>query len=59
MNKEYITTKELHEMTGIGINKCKEILSEIKKEMLEKGMYVPYEKKLLIPLKLVRKKLKI
>lgn len=59
LEKNFITTKDLKELTGFGTSKCKKILSDIKEEMLNDNKFVPFDKKLCIPTNEVRKKLGI
>ena len=58
-NQEFMTTKDLYVVTGIGINKCSRIMKEIKDEMIANNMFVPFKTKLMLPTKVVRKKLGI
>lgn len=59
LNQEFMTTNDLRIVTGMGINKCIKVMGEIKKDMIENNMFVPYEKKLMLPTKVVRKRLGI
>lgn len=59
LNQTYMSVNDLQVITGLGKNKCTEIMSELKDTMVEKGMFIPLKKKLLIPTKMIRKKMSI
>lgn len=59
LNQSYISVSDLQILTGLGKNKCTEIMNDLKEEMKKDGKFIPLKKKILIPTKLVRKKLSI
>lgn len=57
--KEYITTKELQEMTGIGYQSAMKVIDRVREQMKEKGYYIPNSKSKVALRWLVKKELGI
>ena len=57
--KEYITTKELQEMTGIGYQSAMKVIDRVREQMKEKGYYIPKSKSKVALRWLVKKELGI
>ena len=58
--QEYMSAKDIKELIPtLGINKCRELIKEIQKEMVDKGMYVIRTKPLIVPTTEILKKFHI
>ena len=57
--KEYITAKELQEMTGIGYQSAMKVIDRVREQMKEKGYYIPNSKSKVALRWLVKKELGI
>ena len=59
LNQAYMTTKDLKQILGFGLTKCQNLMTEIKEEAIVLGYYIPEQRKLVVPTKLVKKKFKL
>lgn len=59
LNQIYMTVKDLKQITGLGLNKCQNIMKELRDEAKQQGYYIPVERNILVPTKVVKKKFKI
>ena len=57
--KEYITIKELQEITGISYRSATKIIDKVREEMKEKGYYIPQSKNKIALKWMVKKELGI
>ena len=55
----YMTVKDLKIITGLGLGKCQTIMKELKEEALQEGYFIPSERSILVPTKIVKRKFKI
>lgn len=55
--KEYITAKELQELTGIGYQSAMKIINEVREEMKQKNYLIPNCRKKIALRRLVEKRL--
>lgn len=46
LEQYFITAKDLQKLTGIGINRCREIIKQARNQMLEEGCYLARSKPL-------------
>ena len=54
-----MTVKDLKLITGLGLARCQMIMRELRDEAKEQGYYIPVERTILVPTKVVKKKFKI
>lgn len=54
-----MTVKDLKQITGLGLTRCQNIMSELRDEAREQGYYIPVERTILVPTKVVKKKFKL
>jgi hypothetical protein len=54
-----MTVKDLKLVTGLGLARCQTIMRELRDEAKEQGYYIPVERTILVPTKVVKKKFKI
>ena len=54
-----MTVKDLKIITGLGLARCQCIMRELRDEAREQGYYIPVERTILVPTKVVKKKFKI
>ena len=59
LNQVYMTVKDLKAITGLGLGRCQNIMKELREEARELGYYIPIERNILVPTKIVKKKFKI
>ena len=59
LNQVYMTVKDLKVITGLGLGRCQKIMKELREEARELGYYIPIERIILVPTKIVKKKFKI
>lgn len=59
LNQVYMTVKDLKVITGLGLGRCQSIMKELREEARELGYYIPIERNILVPTKIVKKKFKI
>lgn len=45
LEKNYISAKELQQVTGFGLNTCRTLIDETQEEMRNKKLYIPATKK--------------
>lgn len=57
--KEYITAKELQEMTGIGYQSAMEIINKVRADMREKNYLIPKCRRKVALTRLIKKELGI
>lgn len=59
LEQTYMTVKDLKLITGLGLARCQTIMRELRDEAKEQGYYIPVERTILVPTKVVKKKFKI
>ena len=59
LDQTYMTVKDLKTITGLGLTRCQNIMRELRDEAKEQGYYIPIERTILVPTKIVKKKFKI
>ena len=59
LEQTYMTVKDLKLITGLGLARCQMIMRELRDEAKEQGYYIPVERTILVPTKVVKKKFKI
>ena len=59
LEQTYMTVKDLKLITGLGLTRCQMIMRELRDEAKEQGYYIPVERTILVPTKVVKKKFKI
>lgn len=59
LDQTYMTVKDLKQITGLGLTRCQNIMSELREEAREQGYYIPVERTILVPTKVVKKKFKL
>lgn len=59
LEQTYMTVKDLKTITGLGLTRCQNIMRELRDEAKEQGYYIPVERTILVPTKIVKKKFKI
>lgn len=59
LEQTYMTVKDLKKITGLGLTRCQNIMRELRDEAKEQGYYIPIERTILVPTKIVKKKFKI
>lgn len=59
LDQTYMTVKDLKTITGLGLGRCQCIMRELRDEAREQGYYIPVERTILVPTKVVKKKFKL
>ena len=59
LNQAYMTTKELKQILGFGLKRCQDLMVELQEEAIRQGYYIPEQRKMVVPTKLVKKKFKL
>ena len=59
LDQTYMTVKNLKQITGLGLSRCQCIMRELREEAREQGYYIPVERTILVPTKVVKKKFKL
>lgn len=59
LNQVYMNVKDFRQLTGLGLSKSQSVMKELREEAKEQGYYIPADRTILVPTKIVRKKLKI
>lgn len=59
LDQTYMTVKDLKQITGLGLTKCQSIMRELREDAKEQGYYIPVERTILVPTKVVKKKFKL
>lgn len=59
LDQTYMTAKDLKQITNLGLARCQCIMKELREEAKEQGYYIPIERTILVPTKVVKKKFKL
>lgn len=59
LEQTYMTVKDLKQITGLGLTRCQNIMRELREDAKEEGYFIPVERTILVPTKIVKKKFKI
>lgn len=59
LDQTYMTVRNLKQITGLGLARCQCIMRELREEAREQGYYIPVERTILVPTKVVKKKFKL
>lgn len=55
MKTKYINAKDLHELTGIGMTQCRELMKKLQEQALEEGYFIPKAKGYIAPYEVVKR----
>lgn len=59
LEQTYMTVKDLKQITGLGLTRCQNIMRDLREEAKEEGYFIPVERNILVPTKIVKRKFKI
>lgn len=59
LDQTYMTVKDLKQITGLGLTRCQNIMRDLREEAKEEGYFIPVERNILVPTKIVKRKFKI
>ena len=59
LDQTYMTVKDLKQITGLGLTRCQNIMRDLREEAKEEGYFIPIERNILVPTKIVKRKFKI
>ena len=59
LDQTYMTVKDLKQITGLGLTRCQNIMRDLREEAKEEGYFIPTERNILVPTKIVKRKFKI
>lgn len=59
LDQTYMNVNDLKIITGLGKTRCLNIMKELREEAKEEGYYIPTERTILVPTKIIKRKFKI
>ena len=59
LDQTYMSVKDLKQLTGLGLTRCQNIMRDLREEAKEEGYFIPTERNILVPTKIVKRKFKI
>jgi hypothetical protein len=59
LEQTYMSVKDLKQLTGLGLTRCQNIMRDLREEAKEEGYFIPVERNILVPTKIVKRKFKI
>lgn len=59
LDQTYMTVKDLKQITGLGLTRCQNIMRELREEARKEDYFIPTERNILVPTKIVKRKFKI
>ena len=59
LEQTYMSVKDLKQLTGLGLTRCQNIMRDLREEAKEEGYFIPTERNILVPTKIVKRKFKI
>lgn len=59
LEQTYMSVKDLKQLTGLGLTRCQNIMRDLREEAKEEGYFIPVERNILVPTKIVKSKFKI
>lgn len=59
LDQTYMSVKDLKQLTGLGLTRCQNIMRDLREEAKEEGYFIPVERNILVPTKIVKRKFKL